>query len=63
MPLMPDCAELGAGEDAAQVERQRVNTPKGNEPLCATILLHGWHQVVMNTEGPSKAMRNLAFLD
>src|SRR5262249_12279448 len=29
----------------------------------ATITLHGWHRVVMNTEGQSKAMRNLAFLD
>jgi hypothetical protein len=29
----------------------------------ATIVLHGWHQVVMNTEGQSKAMRNVAFLD
>ena len=29
----------------------------------ATVTLHGWHQVVMNTEGRSKAMRNVAFLD
>ena len=29
----------------------------------ATITLRGWHQVVMNTEGQSKAMRNVAFLD
>jgi hypothetical protein len=29
----------------------------------APITLHGWHQVVMNTEGQSKAMRNVAFLD
>src|SRR4051812_14550680 len=29
----------------------------------ATITLHGWHQVLMNTEGESKAMRNVAFLD
>lgn len=29
----------------------------------ATITLHGWHQVLMNTEGQSKAMRNVAFLD
>jgi hypothetical protein len=29
----------------------------------ATITLHGWHRVVMNTEGQSKAMRNVAFLD
>jgi hypothetical protein len=29
----------------------------------ATIMLHGWHQVLMNTEGQSKAMRNVAFLD
>jgi hypothetical protein len=29
----------------------------------ATITLRGWHQVLMNTEGESKAMRNVAFLD
>ena len=29
----------------------------------ATIILHDWHRVVMNTEGQSKAMRNVAFLD
>jgi hypothetical protein len=29
----------------------------------ATITLNGWHQVVLNTEGQSKAMRNVAFLD
>jgi hypothetical protein len=29
----------------------------------ATIVLHGWHQVLMNTESQSKAMRNVAFLD
>jgi hypothetical protein len=29
----------------------------------ATITLPGWHRVVMNTEGKSKAMRNVAFLD
>ena len=29
----------------------------------ATITLHGWHRVVMNTEGQSKAMQNVAFLD
>ena len=29
----------------------------------ATITLHGWHQVLMNTEGHAKAMRNVAFLD
>ena len=29
----------------------------------ATITLHGWHRVLMNTEGQSKAMRNVAFLD
>jgi hypothetical protein len=29
----------------------------------ATITLHGWHHVVMNTENESKAMRNVAFLD
>lgn len=29
----------------------------------ATITLHGWHQVLMNTENESSAMRNVAFLD
>lgn len=29
----------------------------------ATITLSGWHRVVMNTEGQSRAMRNVAFLD
>jgi hypothetical protein len=29
----------------------------------ATITLRGWHQVLMNTEGQSRAMRNVAFLD
>ena len=28
-----------------------------------TIVLHGWHRVLMNTEAESKAMRNVAFLD
>jgi hypothetical protein len=28
-----------------------------------TIVLHGWHRVVINTEGQAQAMRNVAFLD
>jgi hypothetical protein len=28
-----------------------------------TIILNGWHRVIMNTENQSKAMRNVAFLD
>jgi hypothetical protein len=28
-----------------------------------TIVLHGWHAVVMNTEGEAKAMESAAFLD
>lgn len=28
-----------------------------------TITLHSWHRVLMNTEGESRAMRNVAFLD
>ncbi len=28
-----------------------------------TITLHGWHQVLMNTESQAKAMRNVVFLD
>jgi len=32
-------------------------------PDHKTIMLHRWHQVVMNTESQSRAMRNVAFLD
>lgn len=32
-------------------------------PDHAAITLHGWHRVVLNTEGQAKAMRNVAFLD
>ncbi len=32
-------------------------------PDHATITLHCWHRVLMNTEGQSRAMRNVAFLD
>jgi hypothetical protein len=32
-------------------------------PDHATIMLHRWHQVVMNTENQSRAMKNVAFLD
>ena len=32
-------------------------------PDHATITLQGWHQVVMNTENESRAMKNVAFLD
>lgn len=32
-------------------------------PDHKVIVLHGWHRVVMNTEGQSKAMRNVTFLD
>jgi hypothetical protein len=28
-----------------------------------TVVLHGWHRVLMNTEDQSRAMRNVAFLD
>ena len=28
-----------------------------------TIVLHGWHRVLMNTEHEAKAMRNVAVLD
>jgi hypothetical protein len=32
-------------------------------PDHAVIKLHAWHRVLMNTEGQSKAVRNVAFLD
>ncbi len=32
-------------------------------PDHATVTLHGWHRVVMNTEGQSRAMQHVAFLD
>jgi hypothetical protein len=32
-------------------------------PDHKTIVLHGWHRVLMNTEREARAMRNVAFLD
>ncbi len=32
-------------------------------PDHATVALHGWHRVVMNTEQGARAMRHVAFLD
>jgi len=32
-------------------------------PDHATIVLHGWHRVLMNTENAARAMRHVAFLD
>jgi hypothetical protein len=32
-------------------------------PDHKTVVLHKWHRVQLNTEGESKAMKNLAFLD
>jgi hypothetical protein len=32
-------------------------------PDHATIRLHGWHRVLMNTEREARAMRHVAFLD
>lgn len=36
---------------------------KISHPDHATVTLNGWHEVLMNTENRSKAMRFLAFLD
>jgi len=38
-------------------------TGRVRHPDHRTITLRGWHRVLMNTEGQSKAMRNVAFLD
>ena len=38
--------------------RGRVRHPDHN-----TIVLHGWHRVLMNTERGARAMRHVAFLD
>ena len=32
-------------------------------PDHATVVLNGWHRVVMNTEQGARAMRHVAFLD
>jgi hypothetical protein len=32
-------------------------------PDHKTIVLHGWHRVLMNTEQAARAMRHVAFLD
>jgi hypothetical protein len=49
--------------------RQMVRDPelyaKGSvrHPDHNTVVLHGWHRVVMNTEQGARAMRHVAFLD
>jgi hypothetical protein len=32
-------------------------------PDHATVTLHDWHQVMMNTENTTRQMANLAFID
>lgn len=44
--------------DAAVYARGKIRHPDHR-----TITLRGWHRVMMNTEGRSQAMRQLAFLD
>lgn len=34
-----------------------------SHPDHATIVLHGWHRVLMNTEGQAPGVRNVLFLD
>ena len=36
---------------------------KVRHPDHKTIVLHGWHQVLMNTETQAVAMRHVAFID
>jgi hypothetical protein len=49
--------------------RQMVRDPelyaKGavRHPDHNTIVLHGWHRVLMNTEQSARAMRHVAFID
>ncbi len=51
-------ARIGARLKVADRPTRRSRTPG-----VISLDVHGWHQVVMNTEGQSKAMRNVAFLD
>jgi hypothetical protein len=44
--------------NAAVYVRGRIRHPDHK-----TVVLHGWHRVVMNTEWQANAMRNVAFLD
>lgn len=34
-----------------------------SHPDHATVVLRGWHRVLMNTERDARAMRHVAFLD
>lgn len=56
---------ISVTELAAKLQRNPGVYVRGRirHPDHATITLHGWHQVVMNTENESPAMRNVAFLD
>ena len=44
--------------DAGLYAKGSVRHPDHN-----TIVLHGWHRVLMNTEQSARAMRHVAFLD
>jgi hypothetical protein len=57
-PSARDWGWRGMRRNAGVYVRGRIRHPDH-----ATISLNGWHQVVMNTEGQSKAMRNVSFLD
>jgi hypothetical protein len=62
-------ARLSPAEQRKGPWREMVRDPelfaKGSvrHPDHNTIVLHGWHRVLMNTEQGARAMRHVAFLD
>jgi hypothetical protein len=68
--LSPDeFAALSTAERRRRNWQQMVRDPEVyaqgavRHPDHATIRLHGWHRVLMNTEREARAMRHVAFLD
>lgn len=61
-------ARIGARIKVTERPRRRFTDSPGVVRLDVqadhrTITLLGWHQVLMNTENQSQALRNVAFLD
>ena len=66
---LDELMELPESRQRRTAWREMVRDPglyaKGavRHPDHATIVLHGWHRVLMNTEHEASAMRFVAFLD
>ena len=59
---LPDAQRTGAWQEMVR-DPELYAMGDVRHPDHATIRLHGWHRVLMNTEQEARAMRHVAFLD